>query len=102
MVVPERHPPKAKTTHYQIVIQGVINDRWSEWFNGLEITSHRAANGNLVTILRGPVADQAALRGILVRLWDLNAILIAVQSINLAEEGQSQDSIGNTITNGGT
>jgi len=34
--------------------------------------------GLLVTTLTGPVADQAALRGILCKLWDLNLTLISI------------------------
>jgi hypothetical protein len=34
-----------------------------------------------VTTLTGPVADQAALRGMLSKIWDLNLALIAVHQI---------------------
>jgi len=35
-----------------------------------------------ITILTGAVADQAALRGILSRIWDLNLTLISVNRVD--------------------
>lgn len=59
---------------YQIVIEGRLNEDWTGWFAGLDITY--TAEGN--TVLSGPVRDQAALRGILIKLWDLNLTLLSV------------------------
>ncbi len=74
-------------TMYEIQIEGELDVGWQQWFNGLDVT---LANRTLspVTILRGPVADQAALRGILCKLWDLNLTLISVQRI---EEGEGKE-----------
>jgi hypothetical protein len=41
-------------------IQGHLDDRWVDWFEGLTIT--REDNGD--TLLTGPVVDQAALHGL--------------------------------------
>jgi hypothetical protein len=61
---------------YQIKVQGRIDEqRWSGWFTGLTITVECAFPP--ITALTGAV-DQAALRGILNRLWDLNLTLISV------------------------
>ena len=60
----------------EICIKGRITARWSEWFGGLTI-DHSGPDG---TILRGVVADQAALYGILARLRDLGLPLISVSS----------------------
>jgi hypothetical protein len=64
---------------YSIVVGGELSLSWSEWFDGLAITSTRTPKGTVTTTLCGPVADQAALRGILCTLWDLNLTLISVQ-----------------------
>lgn len=64
-------------THYCIHIQEPLDPFWEEAFNGL--TLHRQADGT--THLRGPVADQAALHGILARIRDLGLTLIAVQRV---------------------
>ena len=62
---------------YQIQVQGTISQRWASWFEGMTITTDRA----LITTLTGVVADQAALRGILAKLWDLNLTLRSVARI---------------------
>jgi hypothetical protein len=62
---------------YQIRVQGHLVERWSEWFGGLRITNEE--NGEAV--LTGPVADQAALHGLLARVRDLGLPLIAVTRV---------------------
>jgi hypothetical protein len=66
----------AQHTLYQIKVQGRLDESWSGWFNGMAITFE----GDTTT-LTGAVVDQAALRGILSRLWDLNLALISVNLI---------------------
>lgn len=62
-------------TIYRLRVGGTLDSRWSDWFAGLAI----AGETDSETILEGPVPDQAALRGILERIWDLNLTLIAVE-----------------------
>lgn len=59
---------------YEIRVQGRLDDRWAAWFDGLELT--RAEDGS--TVLRGLVADQAALHGLLHKLRDLGVPLLSV------------------------
>ena len=59
---------------YQIRVRGHIPDTWSEWFEGLTI-EHLPDSDSL---LSGPVADKAALHGLLTRVRDLNLTLVAV------------------------
>ena len=59
---------------YEIRLQGHLDRRWSAWFDGLTL----AADADGTTTLRGPVADQAALHGLLQRLRDLGMPLISV------------------------
>ena len=63
---------------YQVKVIGVLDDTWSEWFNGLDVRVERATEGLSITTLTGPVADQASLRGIVSKLWDLNLTIISV------------------------
>ena len=58
--------------HYRIVVLGHLMDGWAGWFEGLHIENHVSPVAGPVTILTGPVSDQAKLRGILNRLWDFN------------------------------
>jgi hypothetical protein len=62
---------------YQIRIKGHLSYHWSDWFEGLTITSEE--NGD--TLLTGPVVDQAALHGLLRKVRDLGALLISVMSV---------------------
>lgn len=52
---------------YEIRVQGQLDQHWSEWSSGLTISY--AASGN--TVLRGPLADGAALHGVLSKVRDL-------------------------------
>ena len=61
---------------YQIRIRGCLDAHWSEWLGGLAVT-HGGADGG-ETILRGPVADQAALHGLLIKIRDMGLPLLAV------------------------
>lgn len=59
---------------YQIRIQGHLDDRWADWFEGLSLT--RQENGE--TLFSGVVVDQAALHGLLRKVRDLGMPLLAV------------------------
>lgn len=63
---------------YQIKVLGEVDASWSDWFSGLVVTCQVGADGHSITTLEGPLADQATLRGVLVRLWDLNLTLLSV------------------------
>ena len=63
---------------YQIETAGKLNQQWSGWFDGLSIAVHHAGDGIYITRFTGPVADQAALRGILCKIWDLNLTVLSV------------------------
>ena len=64
---------------YIIEVEGRLDQSWSGWFSGLAVTYEDG-----VSTLTGHVADQAALRGILTKIWDLNLTLI---SANRAKPG---------------
>ena len=66
---------------YRIRVQGNLDPRWSEWLGSMSVVSEQTAEGLPTTVLAGPVADQAALRGILTRLWDLNLDIVSVTRI---------------------
>ena len=72
----ERHPPTAEPGAgiYEIRLAGHLGARWAVWFDGLTV-SHE---GDGITVIRGPVADQAALHGFLQRVRDLGLPLVSV------------------------
>ncbi len=67
--------------HYEIRIKGYLDNRWTEWFDGLTIT----LEDNGETRLTGTVVDQAALHGLLKKVRDLGMELL---SVNRIESGQ--------------
>ena len=64
---------------YELRVGRHLEDRWAEWFGDLTMT--REPDGT--TTLRGPVADQAALHGILIKIRDLGVVLLAVRAIDV-------------------
>lgn len=63
---------------FEIRLAGRLDPRWSAWLDGLELRSHDDGT----TVLRGPIADQAALHGLLARIRDLGIPLIAVTPLD--------------------
>ena len=62
---------------YQIKVPGHIGESWSDWLTGMAITIESEGDGPPVTTLTGTV-DQAALQGLLRRLYSLGLPLISV------------------------
>jgi hypothetical protein len=62
---------------YQIKVPGTLDECWSDWIGEMNVTVERDATGMPVTILTGRV-DQAALQGLLRRLYSLGLPLISV------------------------
>ncbi len=63
---------------YEIKVEGLVDDLWAEWFNGMTITYVN----NVETILVGELQDQSALHGVLERIRDLGLNLISVRRID--------------------
>ena len=61
---------------YQIRVKGVLGDQWSEWI-GSTVLSYE----DDVTVLTCPIADQAALQGLLRQLYSLGLTLISVNPV---------------------
>ena len=66
--------------HYEIRVEGVLGERWTAWFEGLQVSSEAGE-----TIISGPVTDQPALHGVLVRVRDLGMCLISVRRLDPEE-----------------
>ena len=62
---------------YRIRLEGRISTEWSAWLNGLAVSLE--SEQPPVTVLSGVIVDQARLRGILNKLWDLNLALISLE-----------------------
>ena len=66
---------------YDIRIYGCLDDSWSGWFDDMEIQEEP----DEVTLLRGEIADQAALYGILTRVRDLGMPLLSIERLRERE-----------------
>jgi len=65
---------------YEIRVRGVLDKKWSDWFDGFTI----APQADDETLLTGPVADQAALHGLLNKIRDLGLPLLSVKRVEAA------------------
>jgi hypothetical protein len=63
---------------YQIRVKGNLDQKWADWFDGFTITSQPGDE----TLLTGPVADQAALHGLLSKVRDLGLPLLLVERVD--------------------
>ncbi len=62
--------------HYELRVEGHLDEHWSTWLDGLTLLR----DGDGTTTLRGVVADQAELHGLLAKVRDIGATLISVRS----------------------
>ena len=62
---------------YEIRVQGRLDQRWSSWFDGLTLSYE----GDDITVLSGPLVDEAALHGVLIKVRDLTLPLLAVSRV---------------------
>jgi hypothetical protein len=62
---------------FEIHVKGQLDESWSDWLEGLEVTL--LENGEM--ILYGQIEDQAALMGILNKLYGLNLALLSVSEV---------------------
>lgn len=63
---------------YSIRVEGGIGERWRDWFNDLAITV-QVEESTVTSTLQGTVADQAALLGLLQKLYGLGFPLLEVR-----------------------
>lgn len=66
---------------YEIAVHGELGERWARWLDGLAQTAVAWDKNSEVTVLTIQLRDQAALRGVLNQLWDLNLTLIGVRRL---------------------
>ena len=62
---------------YAIRVRGVLDPAWASWFEGMDIHSDRPGE----TVITGPVADQAALHGLLTKIRDLGLPLVSIHQL---------------------
>ena len=78
----KKRPKRVFPLRYTIKVEGCLDKKWADWFEGMTV-SHEGE----MTVLEGPVKDQAHLHGLLARVRDLNLTLISVER---GESGQKR------------
>ena len=81
--IPATAPGQSADDHdpvsqYEIRVAGHLGSRWSAWFDGLTV----ATDHDGTTVIRGPVADQAALHGLIQKLRDVGIPLISLTQLS--------------------
>jgi hypothetical protein len=71
---------------YEVRVDGVLDGRWSQWFQGLRIDNQGGE-----TVLSGTLSDQPALHGILDKVRDLGLCIVAVRRLPPQEAGGGSD-----------
>jgi hypothetical protein len=73
-----RLPSDTHRGFFEIHVKGHLDKSWSDWLEGLDM--ELLNNGEM--ILSGYIGDQAALMGILNKLYSLNLTLLSVNNTN--------------------
>jgi hypothetical protein len=76
---------EAQPAQYEIRVAGVLDSRWAAWFNGLHISGQGEE-----TVIRGPLADQPALHGLLTKVRDLGLCLISVRRLDAGQSSRPE------------
>jgi hypothetical protein len=74
-------PGLDRPARYEIVVPGRLDESWSDWLTGMTVEVKSKDDGPTITTLTGVVADQAALQGLLGRLYSLGLSLISVNCV---------------------
>ena len=74
---------------YQIKVPGELDASWSDWVGSMTVTVESESDGRPVTALTGTI-DQAALHGLLRRLYSIGLPLISVNWVECGSEGDDE------------
>ena len=77
----DRYSESEEFSQYEFRVQGVLDDCWADWFDGMTIQHQQRTGTHSETILTGSVVDQVALHGILAKIRDLNLKLISLHKL---------------------
>jgi hypothetical protein len=66
---------------YQIKIQGILDKNWSDYYGGMTVEHESDPKQYAKTILKGKLADQSALIGVLNSLHDIGYPILSVENL---------------------
>lgn len=67
---------------YRIIVQGALDAGWADYFENLQFNVSRAQDGSPITSLVGSLPDQAAVQGVLQKLYNLGFPLLSVERMD--------------------
>ena len=67
--------------NYRICVQGQLDSAWMDYFEGMQIENVCEDGNYKVTFLSGMLVDQAAVQGVLQKLYNLGFALIRAERI---------------------
>ena len=88
---PKTSKQSKEAPQYRIVVQGELNDSWSEWLGDVSLDRFNRIYGSSQTTILSEIPDQAALRDLLNKIWDLNLILISVNRQEKTSNGGTDE-----------
>jgi len=78
-------PGSSEPAHYELRVEGHLDEHWSSWSGGLTVVHEDDGT----TTLRGVVIDQAELHGLLAKVRDLGATLISVRTTDAGDQADA-------------
>jgi hypothetical protein len=82
-------PKLDRPARYEIKVPGRLDEFWSEWLEGMTIEVESGDQAPTVTTLTGEVPDQAALQGLISRLYSMGLSLISVNLLPSSAASQA-------------
>lgn len=69
---------------YEIRVKGILDERWSDWLDGMTIIPQPCGE----TLLIGSVRDQAALHGLIVKIRNMGLPLLSINPAEVDSPGK--------------
>jgi len=73
---------KQEGIQFEIIVRGRVKEDWSHWLGNIFIEPFDNVGKGQTTKIFGVIADQAALRGLMNQIWDLNLVIISYQQMD--------------------
>ena len=73
---------RTHSAYHEIRVEGCLEADRAAWFEGMKLSIQAPEHGPITTVLRGLVADRAALHGLLSRIRDLGLHLVLVRRVD--------------------
>ena len=86
------YPTMSEPAIYRIRVRGQLNTALSDRLEGMRIENLLRSDGKTESVLEGRILDQAALSGVLNKLYDLHLPVMSVECLSGSEDSQTRSS----------